>query len=193
MAYITPAYITERYLNQLGGNYDQTLQTMIENAESLVNQVLGFAFAEYSLTATVKPYRWYASDRVYLPAHKAGSVGAVVLLDTTTTIDPATFSGETGDIYETCEVNRALYRRAGWSQGRYSVAAIWGPGPVPASVQQVVAELVVNNWRSKDAGRYSAVVGVEGGSAVGYEKALTPQQKLTLDTVRRRYSGGIRV
>lgn len=191
MPYITPAYITQRYLSQLDDSHDQTLETMIDNAESLVNLYLGFAFAEYGAVPAAVTLPIYAGDRIYLPAHKADSVTTVVYNGNT--IDPTTYAAEPGDRYGDAEVNRVLYRRAGWYRGRYAVTGLWGAGPVPASIQQVVAELVVNNWRSKDAGRFTNVVGVEGANAVGYERALTPQQRLTLDLVRRRYQGGIRV
>lgn len=41
-------------------------------------------------------------------------------------------------------------------------------------------ELAVNIWRLRDVGRFTNIVGVEGAGAVGYEGALTPQQKLVL-------------
>lgn len=195
MSYISPSTITQKYLTQLGDEHDSTLQTLIDNAESAVNNLLGFTFVDFPTVSilTARAIRWYGGEYVYLPAHKSGTLGAVVRSDNAYTIDSSTYTQEPGSIYGTVEVNRTLYSRSSWSPGRYSITAEWGYGPVPAGVQEVMAELVVNIWRAKDAGHFSDVVGVPGANAVGYSKALTAFQRETLMNVRRRYLGGISI
>jgi hypothetical protein len=51
---------------------------------------------------------------------------------------------------------------------------------VPAQAAEVVLELAVNIWRSRDKGGFSEVVGVEGSSAMRVVAGLTKQQQATL-------------
>ncbi len=66
-----------------------------------------------------------------------------------------------------------------WTQRGYMVTAQWGCGDPPPDVVEVVLELAAHIHQGKDAG-FSGIVGVDGGGAVGYEKALTPRQKMIL-------------
>jgi hypothetical protein len=54
-------------------------------------------------------------------------------------------------------------------------------------VIEVEIELAVNLWGSRDARQFTDVVGVEGGGAVGYNRALTNRQKMIIDDVRTKY------
>jgi hypothetical protein len=55
---------------------------------------------------------------------------------------------------------------------------------VPDQVVEVVLELAVNIWRSRDKGGFSEMVGVEGGGAIRAVSGLTKQQQATLENVR---------
>lgn len=189
---ITPAYITQHYLTQIGDEHDATLQAMIDNASRIVTDLLApVVFADDWASASALLVRHSGAERLYLPAHKTGTVATVTRLDDS--LVQSDYTAETGDLYGTVEVNRALYRRQGWARGRYSITAQWGYGAAPASVKEVLAEMVVNIWRAKDSGNFSDVVGIEGANAVGYSKALTALQKQTLGTLRTRMLGGVRL
>jgi hypothetical protein len=192
MPYLDAATIRTHYLTQLDAASDTTLSILIANVESVVNQELGFTFNGFA-TAAAQVVTTYGGEYFYLPAHKVNTLSAIVRLPDNAPIAATSYEAESGDVYGNCEVNRALYRRDGWVASRYRVTAEWGYGTVPDSIKEVVAELVVNIWRAKDAGRFSDVQGVEGGNAVGYAKALTAYQKMTLNKTRLRYLGGLRV
>ena len=159
---------------------DEQVQAILDRSTSIVDNGLGFSFAGYE-TGT-KKVRGSATAYLALPAHEAVSVAQVVRLA----------DGEAMGDWEELD-NGSLYRvddygaEGCWGQYRYSVTADWGYGSAPASIVEVTLEIAVNIWRSRDAGRFSNVVGVEGSGGVGYEGALTPLQRQIIKRVRAQY------
>lgn len=165
------------------------LQTYLDRSKAILDEVLGFEFDGYALAAT-KDVRSGGGEYLWLPAHDPGSVTDVEIVhgrgtayETTTTVDD--WLAE-----ETESVPPRLWRHAGWTRGAwYRVTADWGYGDAPETIVEIELEIAVNIWRSKDRAMFSDIIGVEGGGAVGYQRALTNQQRMVIDAVRMRVLG----
>jgi hypothetical protein len=180
----------EQYLPQANSNgaNSEALLAVLERATSIVDGYLGFSYAEYPATATAKLIYSHGIAEVALPPHETGSVTAVALNGDAVTDYQAIIDDRGNEILiatATSGWGHTTYPL--WGAGRYSVTAKWGHGPAPARVKQVVLELAVNIWAAKEAARFSAVVGVEGGGAVEYVGSLTGLQRLVLDQEKARY------
>ena len=124
-----------------------------------------------------------------MPWHQVGTLTALELEDVLTFAATEDYAPESGpDVDAHCW----LYRKYGalWRAGRYAATAQWGYGAAPTAVVAVTCELAVNGWRGRDRGLFSDVVGVDGGGAVGYNRALTNRQRFVLEQVRFQYLGG---
>ena len=157
------------------------LTGMLARIEDVVDKYLGFSFEEFAAD-TEKTIRAGYGAYLALPAHSLGTITQV------TTISGQDLDGlweelDHGSLYA---VDESGYE-GNWNAGRYLVTADWGYGPCPGDVKEVVLQLAVNTWRSRDAGHFTNVVGVSGDGAVGYEKALTPFQRLILDDVKKPF------
>lgn len=180
-----PAYATtdqlREYLDKLPTNVPNSrLQAVLDRARGIVDLVLGCSFldaGEEWPAPAARTVRGEASRWLRLPAYQPGSITAIAAGD-------VAIDGWEEDAGAGLGV---LFRAGGWADASYTVTAQWGHGPAPDAVVEVNLELAVNLWQAKAAGRFSDVVGVEGGGAVGYAKALTGQQKLVLEAVRARY------
>jgi len=179
------------YLTQVGTGAaaDAGLQAVLDRANAIVNEYLGFSFAPYGVLATDRDVRGDGSEWLSPPAYKAGSVTRIVAVGG---------RGEAGESEE--EINDyvvdeelrpyRIWRTRGWTrQTWFRVTAIWGYGPAPASVVEVELEIAVNIWRSAAASSFGTAVGVEGGGAVTVNRALTWAQRNILDGVRASYVG----
>lgn len=165
---------------------DSLLQACLDRATGIVRGAMRslladptFDWANYGAAST-KIVLGVPGDYLYLPPHQAGSVTLVEQLAATNPTSYTTITDEW-----TAEGAR-LYRPGRWAyEQRYRVTAVWGYGPtVPDQVVEVVLELAVNIWRSRDKGGFSEMVGVEGGGAIRAVSGLTKQQQATLENVR---------
>lgn len=197
MAYTTVAEL-RKYLDQVpaGSAVDETLDSMLDRSTAIVRGVLRTMVGEHQLDFLAAGGNWpAASDKIVdslhtpylrLPAHQIGSVTAVIRRYDNFNMQnryEETSDGKYLVLYKT--TNRRHLDT--WRGERYTVTAVWGYGPPPDDVIEVVLEIAVNMWHSHEAGRFSNVVGVEGDGAVGYEGTLTPQQKMTLKNVAKQY------
>jgi hypothetical protein len=170
-----------------GAATDALLQELLDQATAVVDGELGFSFAAYG-AATDRDIRAQRSgEELFLPCYELGGITAVKRVS-----GRGTTSESTEDItdYVAGEDARPAYlwRGAGWTGGAwYRVTAPWGYGEAPVDVVKVTLELAVNDWRGRDRGMYSDVIGVEGGGAVGYARSLTNQQRMILQDVRLKY------
>lgn len=181
----------KRYLKQLATVTDATvladIQDVLDRATDIVDLALGFSFVAYG-AAAARDLRALGGDVWDIaPPHEIASVASVYEITSKGTTYEST--SEITD-YEELEDGR-LFRGAGWAPGAwYRITAEWGYGPAPAAIVEVTLEVAVNIWRSSDRGQFSDVIGVEGGGAVGYQRALTNQQRMIIDQVRMRVLGG---
>lgn len=150
-------------------------------ATAIVEDFLGFGFADY--VNGVKNIRAGYGAYLRIPAHEPDSVTLV-----------ADMAGNDMDGYWQEISSGSVYAvsddgyEGNWNAGMYAVTADWGYGPAPAAAKEVVLELAVNIWRSRSAGHFTNIVGAVGGGAVGYEKALTPQQAMILNNLVRKHN-----
>jgi len=177
------------YLKQVavGATPDADLQAVLDRAEEIVNDALGFVFAAWALAATTRDVECRHGGRwLELPYHKAASVTAVKAISGRGTTDEST---ETiTDWLE--ESDGRLYADAGHSSTTwYRVTAIWGYGPAPANIVEAELEIAVNIWMGGDAGNSQNTVGVDGQGARSFNRALTWAQRSIIDGVRARYLG----
>lgn len=159
----------------------------LERATAIVNLALGFEFSAYGDEEATKDVRCYGGAYLDLPHHEADSVETVLEV----TGRGATYESTEAITDYIEEADGRLYRYEGWGDGWYRVTAIWGYGPAPESIVQVTLEVAVNLWQGRQAGLFSDIVGVEGGGAVGYRRALTNQQRMIIDQVRVAYLGPV--
>lgn len=191
-SYATVAQLRAKpYLDQVktGVTEDVALQEVLDRANAIVNEALGFSFAAHGVTATDKDVRGNGSEWLVPPAYKAASV---------TGITRVTARGDTDEDEEAVtdyvvdeEIRPyRIWRGGGWQrQAWFRVTAIWGYGAAPASVVEVELEVASNIWRSAAAASFGTAVGVEGQGSVTVNRALTWAQRSILDGVRAAYLG----
>lgn len=153
----------------------QRAQNVLDRAESIVNAELGFTFEAWGAPAA-RNVRAQNGVFFTLPAHQIGSVSAVETMSGTAITDFV--ERDSGRLYGVDSQGWEIP----WQSQMYAVTAIWGYGPVPDAVKGVVLEVAVNMWRSAETGHFTNVIGAQDGGAVGYEGALTPQQKMVIKT-----------
>ena len=186
MAYATAEELTGPvgYLNQVD-TADEDVLTLVESiltrATEIVDGYLRFSYEAFT-DQTVKSIRAGYGPYLTVPAHEQGTISLVETVGGTD-LDGNWEELESGSLYA---VDDSGFE-GNWNAGRYNVTANWGYGPVTSDVKQVVLELGVNIWRSKDSGRFTNVIGASDGGAVGYEGALTPHQRMILDNVKKKY------
>ena len=184
------AYATIADLRQMlpqipaGTAQDALLQTMLDRATDDVDLALGFSFGAYPTTATAQDVNPVGGEYLEIPAHQQGTVtvATAVFARGTSFENTLPWVGYWSELDD-----GRLYSPLNWTAPWYRVTAKWGYGPAPVSIVQVTLEIAVNLWRGHDRGLFSDVVGVEGGGAVGYNRALTNQQKMIIQGIRTRY------
>ena len=165
---------------------DAVLAECLDRATAIIDDALGFSFTGYPATATAKRFSLGGSQYMYLPYYQAGTLTSIApVLSDLTTDDAYTLA----DDYEIDDDDHTLlYAPYGWPRQRYEVTAKWGYGEAPAEIVEVCLEMAINLWLGGQGGQYSDVVGVEGGGAVGYQRAFTNRQREIITAVRRKYS-----
>lgn len=168
---------------------DAIMVATLERATGLVNDALGFEFAEYGDVATPRDVRGQGDEYLRPPAYEAGSIESISLVSGRGESDES-LDEVTGWIAEEDERPYRVYRGAGWRRGAwYRIEALWGYGPAPDAIIEVTIEVAVNIWRGRDAGNWQATVGADGQGAVSFNRALTWAQRSIIDGVRMRYLG----
>ena len=174
-----------------GSETDALITTYLERATAKIDGELGFAFAAFGATATDKDFRtrtW--SQYLTLPAYLAGSITHIYQLSGKGTLSESTseiLATEYDVLTEGAANGERLYRDAGWPAGWYRVTCKWGCGLPPDDIIQVCLEKAINLYIGGQGGQFSDVVGVDGGGAVGYNRAWTNDQRSVLANIRLRY------
>lgn len=166
---------------------DILLDECLTNASGIVRDALRslladptFDYAAYGAAST-KIVRSYATHYLTIPAHQADTV---TLVECQSGSSPTAYS-TIADEY--LAESGQLYRSAGWGgAARYRITAVWGYGPVPPAMEELVLELAVNIWRSKDKGGFTEIIGVEGGGGIRAIAGLNKQQYMMLENVRNQ-------
>ena len=189
MSYATVANLRE-YLDQVraGAAVDAALQSVLDRAQAIINDALGFSFGAY-VEAAEKDVRARGGEWLWLPAYEAGSVATVAQVSGRGT---AYESITVVDDYVADEESRPyrLWREAGWERGDwYRVTAAWGYGPAPANIVEVELEVAINIWRSRDAATFSDAMGPEGQGGFTVNRAMTWAQRSIIEGVRTAYLG----
>ena len=204
MAIVTRAQLVQ-YLEQLDGHSeeDPLLDAVIERAESIVTEYLGFTFTDYDDPATERVITAYGTSTLVLPPHEIGSVDSVTLHGSTTEITDWEEDAITGNLtfQGWLPFGSTIYGQAWgafspfgyWGPGRYAVTAAWGYGTPPAALAEVVLELAVNIWRGRDRGMWTDIVGVEGSGGLRFTGGITNQQRAILDSIREKYAGSVAI
>lgn len=177
MAYATVAQFRAMFQQVPPGlDQDALLAEYLERATALVESALGFAFETYSAATERRFSAPGGRCLLYVPQHERGSLTGLSLNGTELT----DYETEAADF--TC-----LWRAAGWPAGRYTATAKWGYGAAPAAIVQVTLEKALNLYISAQGGAFSDVVGIEGGGAVGYNRAWTNGQRAVIETTRLQF------
>jgi hypothetical protein len=199
-SYATVADLRE-YLKQVGTESDPKAPTTDDSLQRLLNRAagicddaavgLGFHWTAYADTASERLVPGYHGEFLPLPPHEPGSVTQVTLLGTPLqaaewTITP---DGSLRRVYTLGWWDPRPREAWTWGGAYWGVTAKWGHGPVPDSLVEANLEIAVNIWRSKDAGRFTNVVGAADGGAVGYEGAVPPSVKSVLQGLKQKVTG----
>ena len=169
------------------------LQACLDRATDIVRGAMRslladptFDYAAYGAAST-KIVRGYDTNYLTLPAYQLASV---TLVEYQSGSNPSTYTTLISNDWE-AQADGRLYRASGWGGGmggdfpRYRITAVWGYGPtVPDAVAEVTLEQAVNQWRSKDRGGFSEVVGVDGSGAVKQVAGLNKLQMQVLTNLR---------
>lgn len=188
---------------------DSVLQSCLTRASDIVRNAIRAAIGDplfdYAAWAVASTKLVRGVDGLYLqlPPHQLGSVTAVAYQSGLSPLTYAPFDGSEWDE----ESSGRLYRPAGWASygvsvfsggsvwgdwgggvgrdgPRYQITAIWGYGPdVPPSIAEIVLEQAVNEWRSKDRGGFSEIVGVDGSGSVRAVAGLNKLQQQVIDNL----------
>jgi hypothetical protein len=119
-----------------------------------------------------------------VPSYDEGTITAIADADGDTYIDWQE-AWEAGFFY--------LWREDGWQPSQYTITADFGYGLPPPEIVEVTRQLAINIWFGRQRGLFSDVIGVEtspgGAAVVGYQGAMTNQQRMVVSGVIRRYHG----
>ena len=191
MSYATVAHLRE-YLSQVatGTGPDAQLQRILDRAHAIVNDALGFQFAAWPTSASVRDFRClYGGEYIWPPAYQAQTLTVVAEVYGRGTTEETTVDVDDWLLDELARPYR-VWLGVGWTVGRwYRLTAIWGYGPAPASVVEVELEVAINIWRSRDAASFGTTIGPDDGGGVTVNRALTWAQRSILDGVRSTYLG----
>jgi len=180
-------------MTQVPGSHtsDVQIQAYLDRATAKIDGELGFGFAAFGSTATDKDFRTKISSQyLTLPAYLDGTITHVYEVSgkgTTSESTTEVLATEYDVLDEGATNGSRLYRDEGWPAGWYRVTAKWGCGEAPDDIVQLCLEKAINLFIGAQGGQFSDVVGVEGGGAVGYNRAWTNDQRRTLENVRLRY------
>ncbi len=169
---------------------DDALQAALDRATAIIDTEVGYSFA----AAAAGTRAVYGDGTAFLlpPRFVAGSVSGVTAPSGYLVPDYIEQDGmlvvTDADGVRLPDAHR-MQRGWAWDDGvAYTVAATFGG--VPADIVECCLEIAVRLWRGRAAG-FSDVVGVEGGGAVGYERALPALVRRILDQYREERAAGV--
>jgi hypothetical protein len=188
MSYVSLGDLRQ-YLNQINkltpgdaSANDSLLDAILARAQSIVDGALGFTYNGYAPAAS-QSIMSYGGNYLELSPYKLGSITSVTIGDTAITDYTVTNLGN-------------LYRSGRWYDylwtdpwGYVGVTAQWGYGDPPESINQLILELAVNVWRSRDKGLFTEVIGSEGAGSLRYIGGLNATQRMIIENVKKQIPG----
>lgn len=165
--------------------YDSQLQRQLDRATDIVRNAIRYLIDDQLFdytawgSASTRDVYGIATEYLSLPPFLSGSVTLVEYQSSAGVFYPITGWYESdGRLFLNWSSRRVLYR----------VTAIWGYGPtIPAAIEEVVLEIAVNLWRSKDRGGFTEVIGVEGSGYLKSIAGLTKQQTAIIESIISSY------
>lgn len=197
MAYATVPQFRAYFHQITAAATDEALiEAVLDRASAIVDGEVGAAFG--TAAAGLQTVYGDGTDYLFVPAFVPGSVTGVTtingytvpayverdgLLVVVDSLGRLRRPGDTGLL--------GANPSPGWQAGiPYTVAATYGYDVVPHDITEATLEIAGRIWQSRNAG-FSDVVGVEGGGAVGYQKAIPATARRILDRWRERASLGV--
>jgi hypothetical protein len=214
MSYATVDDLRE-YLAQDAATGDKTLQRLLDRANDLINEELGFAFDGAGLTTSLTRYlnpenddsliprtdvyeipsgygpipgmTGIGNEYLYLPAPGATSIASVTENGTPLTGSDYELDPRYGKFL--LRVDSTTNYPRYWANGRRNIAVVYRLRAAPAGLVQAELVEAVRIWRAKDSA-FADVVGVDGSNAVAYSKALSVATLRTIQSIQRHYGDG---
>lgn len=170
---------------------DDVLQAVLDRATQILDTAIGYSLA----TSVSGSQVVYGDGTAYLVPAACLTVsgvtapsgydipdyvlrdGMLILTDSAGVLVPEAYAGR-GPV-------------PAWREGvPYTVAGTFGYAAVPDDIVEACLEIAVRLWRGRSSG-FSDVVGVEGGGAVGYEKAFPAMVRHTIGRYRAKRAPGV--
>jgi len=168
-----------------GATEDALLTAILERAHKIVGRRLTFEFGAYGAAAEQDVLCRHSRCWLELPYHEIGGVASVYELSGR----GASTETETEVEGWVEEDDCRLCLHTGWSRGAwYRVTATWGYGEAPADIVEVELEVAVNLYVGRPAGG-NASFGTDNQGGQPYPRALTWNQRDTIDEIRKDYLG----
>jgi hypothetical protein len=169
---------------------DDVLQAVLDRATQVLDTAIGYSFTLSASASQVV----YGDGTAYLVPTACLTVsgvtaptgydipdyvlrdGMLILTDSAGVLVPEAYAGRSPV--------------PAWREGvPYTVAGTFGYAAVPDDIVEACLEVAARIWRGRSSG-FSDVIGVEGGGAVGYEKAFPAMVRHTIGRYRaKRYPG----
>lgn len=165
---------------------DALLSAVLERANAIVNEALGFEFDGHDVPATTRDVLCHHSGAwLELPAHEVGTATVVESVSGRGTSDES-LTTETDWLEET---DGRLYMDGGWGASVwYRVTAAWGYGTPPASIVEVELRIARTLWRNRDAAQGQGSIGVDGDGAVD-ARSISWDERNIIENVRHKVLG----
>ena len=147
------------------------LPRAIDSVHKAIGQLL--AVPDFAFTATPPADSIKYFDQAYSYIYLPPLQGVITLVEyessfnVWTVIDASTYVMRDGKLWFNADGNSYRYLR---------ITAPWGYGDCPSSIAEVMIEVCVNIWRSKDTGGMVQQVGENSGGYLKTVASLTKQQ-----------------
>jgi hypothetical protein len=159
------------------------LETVTGRARSIVDEALKPVVFDEAWPAEASEKTVVARYGPYLPLppHRPGSVSRVAF-------DNLDLAGQWVELESGVLLAQDVAGIVGdWGYGPYRVTAVWGYGPPPDAVGELVVEVAVNIWRHKHEGLFVERPTLAGGARMEYVGGLTESQQALVSKIARNY------
>lgn len=174
----------KKYIPQLNSTHDALLGLIETRARAIIDAHYRLkvgpgwpGFQDWGAPAPAIAYGW-GTHELWLPPHQIGSITAINNMTVTTTGLEPTTPVVPANWLEDEGTGVLIWPSYIWGEGYpFQVTGVWGYGPMPDYVYQVLLELMINIWRAKDRSQ------TQEGVPLTFDAKLTEAQKETLSAV----------